>query len=217
MDLSRIRLSLPLKAEFVSVVRLTGSGIASRAGFDFDAVEDIKVCLSEVCNSLLNDKEKRYSNVDIDIIIEFVLSSDSLTINFKAENAKGWTPSITADIDDEIDEAGNYADADAGADAGIGAATDAGAGVEAGADVEADAGADAGADAEAGSGTAAWTATGTGSATDAGIGADAEISSELEDEGNYGLMIARVLMDEFDTNQEDGIIVSMTKRITEID
>lgn len=50
----KITLSLPCKAEYVSVARLTASGIAYRMGFDIDTVEDIKVAVSEVCSRLIN-------------------------------------------------------------------------------------------------------------------------------------------------------------------
>lgn len=54
MSADKIELILPLKAEFVSVARLTTSGIASRIGFDIDTIEDIKVSVAEVCNRIIN-------------------------------------------------------------------------------------------------------------------------------------------------------------------
>lgn len=53
-----IELSLPFKAEYVSVARLTASGIAARMGFDIESVEDIKVALSEVCSKLVTAGSK---------------------------------------------------------------------------------------------------------------------------------------------------------------
>jgi serine/threonine-protein kinase RsbW len=52
-DVAKIELVLPFKAEYVSVARLAVSGISSRLGFDIEAIEDIKVALSEVCNKLV--------------------------------------------------------------------------------------------------------------------------------------------------------------------
>lgn len=49
-----IQLILPFKAEYVSVARLAASGIGSRIGFDIEAIEDIKVAISEVCNKLVS-------------------------------------------------------------------------------------------------------------------------------------------------------------------
>ncbi len=50
----RIALVLPYKADYVSVTRLTASGIASRMGFDIETIEDIKVAVSEVCSRIIN-------------------------------------------------------------------------------------------------------------------------------------------------------------------
>jgi len=50
----RIALVLPYKADYVSVTRLTASGIASRIGFDIETIEDIKVAVSEVCSRIIN-------------------------------------------------------------------------------------------------------------------------------------------------------------------
>jgi serine/threonine-protein kinase RsbW len=36
---------LPYKPEYVSIVRLTLSGIASRMGFDIEVIEDMKVAV----------------------------------------------------------------------------------------------------------------------------------------------------------------------------
>ncbi len=50
----RIGMVLPYKADYVSVARLTASGIASRIGFDIETVEDIKVAVSEVCSRIIS-------------------------------------------------------------------------------------------------------------------------------------------------------------------
>lgn len=48
-----LRFSVPGKPEYVQTVRMAVSCFASCAGFDVEAVEDIKVALSEVCNSMI--------------------------------------------------------------------------------------------------------------------------------------------------------------------
>ncbi len=49
-----IEIALPFKAEFISVARLAVSGVASRMGFDVEAIEDIKVAVAEVCSRFVN-------------------------------------------------------------------------------------------------------------------------------------------------------------------
>lgn len=61
----KITLSLPSKAEYVSVARLTASGIAYRMGFDIDTVEDIKVAVSEVCSRLINVSKNNCGEYEI--------------------------------------------------------------------------------------------------------------------------------------------------------
>jgi anti-sigma regulatory factor (Ser/Thr protein kinase) len=58
MDEAVFELVIPLRAEYVSIARLTVSGVANRAGFDFDTIEDIKVSLSEVCNHLISGQAR---------------------------------------------------------------------------------------------------------------------------------------------------------------
>ena len=76
-----IILTLPCKPGYVSVARLTASGIASRSGFDIDTVEDIKVAVSEVCNriiSLADTPDRQYE-------IRFDIYSDKLKVYFNSD------------------------------------------------------------------------------------------------------------------------------------
>ncbi len=72
-----VSVKVPLKAEFVSIVRLTASGIASRLGFDIDTIEDIKVALSEVLNKIIKNAPEGDS-----VAIDFSFSDDGILIRF---------------------------------------------------------------------------------------------------------------------------------------
>jgi serine/threonine-protein kinase RsbW len=48
-----IEMRFPAKAEYVGVVRLTISGIASRMGFSYDDIEDLKVAMSEAVSNVV--------------------------------------------------------------------------------------------------------------------------------------------------------------------
>lgn len=48
-----VSLTLPNAPEFVSVARLTLSGVANRMGFNVDDIEDLKVVISEACTNVL--------------------------------------------------------------------------------------------------------------------------------------------------------------------
>jgi serine/threonine-protein kinase RsbW len=45
-----IRLSVPAALEYVRIVRLTGSGVASRIGFDVEEIENLRVALDELAS-----------------------------------------------------------------------------------------------------------------------------------------------------------------------
>jgi serine/threonine-protein kinase RsbW len=77
-----IRLSLPFKAEYVSIARLTASGVANRIGFDMEIIEDIKVAVAEVCNKFVgaDSKTAGYYN------ILFMISPKRLGIIFECED-----------------------------------------------------------------------------------------------------------------------------------
>jgi serine/threonine-protein kinase RsbW len=91
-----IELTLPFKAEYVSVARLTASGIASRIGFDYETVEDIKVALAEVCNKFVVTG----SNEDFYKVI-FIIDRFSLSIAFDCRDTN-----LKCTFNDETDAFG---------------------------------------------------------------------------------------------------------------
>ncbi len=66
-DYDLIKLSIPNKAEYVSVIRLTATGIANRMGFNIEEIEDIKIAISEACtNAITHGLCKEEENFYID-------------------------------------------------------------------------------------------------------------------------------------------------------
>ena len=63
-----IRLSVPASLEFVRIVRLTASGIASRLGFDVDEVENLRVAVDELASLVLEQAESA-GTLDIDFMV----------------------------------------------------------------------------------------------------------------------------------------------------
>jgi serine/threonine-protein kinase RsbW len=72
----KIMLTLPNTPEYVSVARLTLSGIANRMGFDVEAIEDLKVAIAEACTNAL----KHGCGEDCDYTIEFSVFNNRLDI-----------------------------------------------------------------------------------------------------------------------------------------
>ncbi|WP_141433284.1 anti-sigma B factor RsbW [Bacillus sp. 03113] len=53
-----IEMKIPAKPEYVGVIRLTLSGIASRLGFSYDEIEDLKIATSEACTNAVQHAYK---------------------------------------------------------------------------------------------------------------------------------------------------------------
>ncbi|MEY8417211.1 ATP-binding protein [Tissierella praeacuta] len=64
MNKDIINLTIPRKPDYISLVRLTTSGIAYSMGLNVDDIEDIKVSIGEACiNSLMSDGKEEISLV----------------------------------------------------------------------------------------------------------------------------------------------------------
>ena len=70
-----VRLAVPARPEFVGLARVTAAGLASRLGFTFDQVEDLRLAIDEMCFGLTGSKGK-----DGILEIRFVLSPEGLTV-----------------------------------------------------------------------------------------------------------------------------------------
>jgi serine/threonine-protein kinase RsbW len=92
----RIELVLPFKPEYVSVARLTVSGIANRMGYDIETIEDIKVAVAEVCNKIVGIGKGSSENYSI----AFGVNSTRLEITFYSQ-VKGMD-CIFREADDEL-------------------------------------------------------------------------------------------------------------------
>jgi serine/threonine-protein kinase RsbW len=84
-----INLTIPNKPDYISLVRLTTSGIGSSMALDIDCIEDIKVSIGEACiNALLKDDEDNIS-------IAFEIDEEKITINVS---------NVIEDIPEDVEE-----------------------------------------------------------------------------------------------------------------
>ena len=51
-----VRLAMPADPEFLRLARVTAMGLASRLGFTFDEIEDLRIAIDELCFSLIGTR-----------------------------------------------------------------------------------------------------------------------------------------------------------------
>lgn len=76
-----VRLVVPAAAEYLRLVRLTAAGLASRLGFTFDEVEDLRIAVDELCFHLLGESDDEIPSADartMDLV--YSAAEDCITI-----------------------------------------------------------------------------------------------------------------------------------------
>ena len=94
MACETIKMEISANPDFVSIIRLTTSGIANKIGFSIDDIEDMKVAVSEACTNAIKHCD------DKSVSITYTILENGLDIEIK-DNGKGYdvesiaTPDLT--------------------------------------------------------------------------------------------------------------------------
>lgn len=72
-----VEIRVPAKKQYIGVARLAISGLASRAGFSFEEIEDLKIASSE---AVTNAVEHAYKDQDGDVVVGCALFEDKMEI-----------------------------------------------------------------------------------------------------------------------------------------
>ena len=77
MTYETIKMEITANPAYVSIIRLTTSGIANKVGFCLDDIEDLKVAVSEACtNAIKHSSDDRftiiYTMIENGLIIEII-------------------------------------------------------------------------------------------------------------------------------------------------
>ncbi|NIK80220.1 serine/threonine-protein kinase RsbW [Paenibacillus castaneae] len=76
-----IHLTIPAKAEYIDIVRVTLFGIAQKAGFYYEQIEDMKVAVTEACTNVVLHA---YTNQQQGVVdIRFELEEEGISIRIK--------------------------------------------------------------------------------------------------------------------------------------
>lgn len=70
-----VRLVVPATPEFLRLARVTATGLASRLGFTYDDVEDLRLAIDELCYALIGSKGKEGT-----VTLRYAMPGDALEI-----------------------------------------------------------------------------------------------------------------------------------------
>lgn len=90
-----IRLALPAAPEYARIARLTVAGLASRLGFSYDEVEDLRIAVGEACSVLIDDPPSGRLSV------VYRLEDDALEVEATADGGADGRPQA-AELTEQI-------------------------------------------------------------------------------------------------------------------
>ena len=70
-----VRLAVPARPEYLRLARVTAAGLASRLGFSYDEVEDLRLAIDELCFGLTGSHGR-----DGTVSIRYILDGDRLVV-----------------------------------------------------------------------------------------------------------------------------------------
>ena len=76
----QVRLAVPATPEYLRLARLTAAGLASRLGFTFDDVEDLRIAIDELCFCLIGTRGRPGT-----ITLTYVMLPDGLLVEGEGE------------------------------------------------------------------------------------------------------------------------------------
>jgi serine/threonine-protein kinase RsbW len=81
-----VSLSIPADADYLHIMRLTLFGIATKIGFSFEEIEDMKVAVGEACNNVILHAYKKEQSGILELIFEMVEQGLSIHIKDKGHS-----------------------------------------------------------------------------------------------------------------------------------
>ncbi len=89
---SEVRLSIPASPEFLRLARLAAAGLASRMGFTYDEVEDLRIAIDELCFSLVGNAGRPGT-----IVLRYWMEDDALVVEGvgQFEDGMGTSPVLS--------------------------------------------------------------------------------------------------------------------------
>jgi hypothetical protein len=81
-DTDEVVLRFPARPEYLRLARLAAADVASRAGFDYEEIEDLRIAVSEMCAMLSSDDGAELS-------LTFRVEADAVTVGGSSPHVGG--------------------------------------------------------------------------------------------------------------------------------
>jgi serine/threonine-protein kinase RsbW len=94
-----VRLIVPAAPEYLRLVRLTAAGLASRMGFTFDEVEDLRIAVDELCFLLLGHGDIEH---DLSRVMELRYSAGPDSIGIEGHTELAGAPPEPSELSMQI-------------------------------------------------------------------------------------------------------------------
>lgn len=104
-----VTLTIPCAAEYVGTARLTILGVASRMGFSYDQVEDIRLAVGEACTNAIARAEESAIHAKPTITISSHIEPKQLVVEIE-DTVVGTNESIPVDLEKTTGEEVNPAE-----------------------------------------------------------------------------------------------------------
>jgi hypothetical protein len=73
-EVDQVLLRFPARPEFLRLARLAAADVGSRAGFDYEEIEDLRIAVSELCAMISGD-------ADAELSLSFTLDGASVAVD----------------------------------------------------------------------------------------------------------------------------------------
>jgi serine/threonine-protein kinase RsbW len=80
-----IRMTIPAVLAYVRLPRVAIAGLATRSGFSYDEVEDLRLAVGEVCQALLDGADREGTT----LTIEFTVESGRMRVDVVSDGPAG--------------------------------------------------------------------------------------------------------------------------------
>jgi serine/threonine-protein kinase RsbW len=107
-----IEMKIPAKPEYIGVIRLTLSGIASRMGYSYEDIEDLKIATSEACTNAVHHAYDEHEGGEVTVgfgvyenHLEIAVSDSGKSFNVE-QMKEDLGPYSSSTSIDELDEGG---------------------------------------------------------------------------------------------------------------